>query len=339
MSIRPCWYIFFLLTATFQLHAQTITLSWVPELSFTDLNEYYPLDKHPNFGGFSGMEYDSINGKWYIISDGRPPLRTSYTYQFSSTVSGFPLWTQPDTIFSFGDLEGAESVRISADRMKWIIASEGDDDDKMANGDIHVAEFSGNKILSSHSIITRYPPNRGLESIASDSKNRVWTMSEWPSVEDKDFIRIRGFNLGEDSLITQFFYPIDIASCLKAEQTPGVSLGNGASEMVMENDSIFWVVERCFDGRSTHIQLKRMQFPANYLHDIHNQPVKAELLGSYNINSLTGIAPDNIEGAVFGPRLPDGNRSLCLIADDNFSRSRNGKQKTVFIVLRIAVNN
>ena len=28
---------------------------------------------------------------------------------------------------------------------------------------------------------------------------------------------------------------------------------------------------------------------------------------------------DNIEGASFGPNLPDGNRSLVLVSDNNFT--------------------
>jgi hypothetical protein len=34
----------------------------------------------------------------------------------------------------------------------------------------------------------------------------------------------------------------------------------------------------------------------------------------------TGISRvDNLEGMAFGPDLPNGNRSLVLVSDDNFS--------------------
>jgi 3-phytase len=32
----------------------------------------------------------------------------------------------------------------------------------------------------------------------------------------------------------------------------------------------------------------------------------------------TGFAPDNLEGMTFGPVLPDGDRTLVLVSDDNF---------------------
>ena len=35
--------------------------------------------------------------------------------------------------------------------------------------------------------------------------------------------------------------------------------------------------------------------------------------------SAIGIVPDNLEGMVVGPRLPDGRTSLILMSDDNFS--------------------
>jgi hypothetical protein len=156
-------------------------------------------------------------------------------------------------------------------------------------------------------------------------------MSEWPSFEDQDFIRVRGYNLDTKTVQQQYSYTLDKASCMTKEQRPGASLGNGVSEMLMENDSIFWSIERCFNGKLTSIVLKRIQLPTGNTSTI--QPVN--VLQQYDLNSLIGNTPDNIEGATFGPILPDGSRTLCLIADDNFSRFKNGKQKTVFIVLKL----
>jgi hypothetical protein len=40
-----------------------------------------------------------------------------------------------------------------------------------------------------------------------------------------------------------------------------------------------------------------------------------------NLDAL-GIPLDNIEGITFGPRLPDGRRSLVLVSDNNFAASQ-----------------
>jgi hypothetical protein len=44
-----------------------------------------------------------------------------------------------------------------------------------------------------------------------------------------------------------------------------------------------------------------------------------------------GIAPDNLEGMTFGPRLADGRRLLVVISDNNF----NPLQTTQFIALAL----
>jgi 3-phytase len=46
------------------------------------------------------------------------------------------------------------------------------------------------------------------------------------------------------------------------------------------------------------------------------EPVEKTLL--LNLDTL-GIPLDNVEGMTFGPRLPDGRRSLVLVSDNNFS--------------------
>jgi 3-phytase len=35
-----------------------------------------------------------------------------------------------------------------------------------------------------------------------------------------------------------------------------------------------------------------------------------------------GIPLDDVEGLTFGPRLPDGRRSVVLVSDDNFAASQ-----------------
>ena len=44
-----------------------------------------------------------------------------------------------------------------------------------------------------------------------------------------------------------------------------------------------------------------------------------------------GIPLDNVEGMTFGPRLPDGRRSVVLVSDDNFAPA----QFTQFLLLAI----
>jgi hypothetical protein len=49
-----------------------------------------------------------------------------------------------------------------------------------------------------------------------------------------------------------------------------------------------------------------------------------------NMDDL-GIFIDNIEGITFGPKLANGNKSLILISDNNFSE----RQKTQVIIFEV----
>ena len=48
-----------------------------------------------------------------------------------------------------------------------------------------------------------------------------------------------------------------------------------------------------------------------------------------------GVRPDNLEAMAFGPRLPNGNPTLLLMSDDNFSAAGGSPQVNQFILLEI----
>ncbi len=58
------------------------------------------------------------------------------------------------------------------------------------------------------------------------------------------------------------------------------------------------------------------------LTNVNYYPVKKELVLNFETfrDSLTNKSIDNIEGICFGPELPNGNKSLIFIADNNFDR-------------------
>tara|TARA_B110000046_G_scaffold162006_1_gene176025 strand:- start:10510 stop:10746 length:237 start_codon:yes stop_codon:yes gene_type:complete len=67
-------------------------------------------------------------------------------------------------------------------------------------------------------------------------------------------------------------------------------------------------------------------------------PLKKRLILNFEDvkENLTEEVVDNIEGITFGPKLPNGNQSLVLVADDNFQIY--GKQLNQFILLEIQTN-
>ena len=73
----------------------------------------------------------------------------------------------------------------------------------------------------------------------------------------------------------------------------------------------------------------------NSLLNSNYRPATKELLFDFESvrNQLTDKTIDNIEGISFGPILSNGNKSLLLIADNNFNKL--GKQLNQFILMEI----
>ena len=73
----------------------------------------------------------------------------------------------------------------------------------------------------------------------------------------------------------------------------------------------------------------------NSLADVPYQPAKKTLLFDFEEirDQLTDGVVDNIEGISFGPSFPNGNRSLILVADNNFSAF--GPQLNQFILFEL----
>jgi len=54
-------------------------------------------------------------------------------------------------------------------------------------------------------------------------------------------------------------------------------------------------------------------------------------------NQLKENIIDNIEGMTFGPDLPNGNKTLLLVSDNNFSSL--GRQISQIILMEVEIKN
>jgi len=159
---------------------------------------------------------------------------------------------------------------------------------------------------------------------------RVFAAIEGPLIQDvsnnrsNDFPRGRllHYLVGEEQtlLIAEHLYPI--------EPKPFGAFKNGLVELLPLDPGRFLSLERSFGLGGSGIKLfqiatggatdtsgiNRFSASVNSL-----QPVRKRLM--LDLAEL-GIELDNIEGMTFGPRLPDGSRSLLMISDDNFRDSQ-----------------
>ena len=151
--------------------------------------------------------------------------------------------------------------------------------------------------------------------------------------ETKDKIRFLHY------VINPFGSPVLVAEHLYLlEPTSVETISNGLTELLaLKTEGYFLSLERTFGF--TGAGAKIFQVIIGNATDTSNiaslkgeltqvVPLKKQLL--FDLQDL-GIYIDNIEGMTVGPRLPDGNRSLILVSDDNF----NEEQVTQFWLFRL----
>jgi hypothetical protein len=126
------------------------------------------------------------------------------------------------------------------------------------------------------------------------------------------------------ALQEQLAYPIDPIPSLGALTASHAQ--TGVSEILAVDATHLFVLERAFAvGTGWRIRL----FEADFEHASDVQAIDALKDDGPPFTPMTkqlvldfdtlGIRIDNLEGMCFGPSLPNGHRTLVLVADDNFS--------------------
>lgn len=154
-------------------------------------------------------------------------------------------------------------------------------------------------------------------------------------VDNNTFIRLYKFDVKSKKNIAQFAYKLEpIAFQAVPESAFKV---NGVSEILGICDNRLLVIERSFSTGRLPCTIKLFIIDAINATDISNMtlkgqkqfnPVSKKLL--LNMDEL-GIYTDNIEGVTFGPRLPNGHRTLLFVSDNNF----NPLQQTQLLLFEI----
>ena len=132
--------------------------------------------------------------------------------------------------------------------------------------------------------------------------------------------RILRYHLGSDRLDREYVYETDPV----ADPSPIFTV-NGLVELLPLNNQFLLAMERSFSvGSGNTIRLYRVALPGasdvRGVDDLHRldrvRPVQKTLL--LDLEDL-GLTLDNLEGMTLGPQLPDGQQSLVLVSDNNFT--------------------
>ncbi len=202
------------------------------------------------------------------------------------------------------------------------------------------------EILKMHATESGPRRNGVLEGLAfADNYKTLYVNLEEPLYQDgpradltdvNPLIRIFKFNWKTKKNIAQYAYKLEpIAYPAKPENGFKV---NGVPDILAINKNQLLVMERSFsdghDGCVIKVFLADLNGADNIISNlslIKNPPqhlIRKKLL--LNMDDLK-IYIDNVEGATFGPILPNGHQSIIFVADNNFNKT----EKTQFFLFEV----
>jgi len=335
------------------------TLSFVDEYILPDGLMY----DNTIVGGLSGLDY--VNGSWYMISDDATAPIRFYKADLKYDETGFDgvaikevveLMNEENAPFEEGTVD-PEALRITRSG-DVIWTSEGNVNNGV-NPSVRFASADGSYISKADinakfEIADEKGPrhNGAFEGITLDNtRNGYWVAMELPlkqdgeapSIEDTDAPARIIYIDKNGTFGKEFVYELDPIA-RRAEETSFTI--NGIVEILAYDMNKFLVLERSFstgfsDGGN---DVKIYDVDASNATDVseilslenatYQKATKTLLFDFESVrNKLTGAIVDNVEGIAFGPKLENGNRSLVLVADNNFSAF--GPQLNQLILLEV----
>jgi len=251
-----------------------------------------------------------------------------------------------------------EALRYDATRGEFIMSTEGQrvinaDTTLIQNPAVMIMSSTGNYIDSfslppvMHFQKTENGPrhNEVFEGLDFDESHRYLYVSvESPIYEDgikpagadtTGWSRIIKFDRETKKAVAQFAYPLDAVPY--PANPPGAFKINGISDILYLGKNKLLVIERGYSTGRVPSDVRIYMADMNGAEDISEKALKA-----YKIKrpvqkkllidmSKIGVYIDNVEGASFGPVLPNGHRTLLFVSDDNFDR----KQRTQFFLFEV----
>ena len=318
------------------------------------------------FGGISGLDLDRRTGTYWAISDDRGGERgtprfynVSLTYDadgFSgAAINSQAFMRRPDgtTFPATARTVDPEGIRV-APNGNLIWSSEGNFSAapaslfqpfvrEMAIDGAFVREFGTPPGFNYVDDVTFGGRNNKLfEALAVAPSGTVFASNEDALIQDGPItglangsvVRVTAFDPATGAAAAQYAYELPLIPKAPTA-TPG-SADNGLPELLALSDTEFIALERAFatgPGNTIKLALAHLDGATDVsslasLTGAGYAPMRKEYLLDLDVLS---IRLDNIEALSFGGTLPNGNRTLVLASDNNFSTG----QTTQFLAFEI----
>ncbi len=325
--------------------------------------------KETEVGGLSGLFYDHTRQVLLAISDDRSQKNSARFYEFDMTISDSKFLVTPKNvvILKNKDQKTFEKKTVDFEGLTLIgdtlyVSSEGDiNRNPQINPELFSFDLQGN-FKKSIDIPEKFLPNadkpdsRGVrnnlafEVLASTPNSAHFFLgTEEALLQDgsittpKFASKVRLIEFENNSAKREFAYELDK---VQSESVAGLVAGEtGLVDIALFDQTSFLSMERSYLplAKKTIVKIFLCKITNNTtdiknIESLKNQKINA--IEKTLVLNLDDILPklskehpilDNIEGIVIGPKLPNGNSTLVLVSDNNFSVF----QKTVFYAFEI----
>lgn len=354
-----------LFNATISIAENVISLRYIDATEIPTGTQF----NHKAFGGISGIDLNK-DGHYYAISDarggynGNPRFyQLTLTYDAnhftSAKITSEILLKRPDgTPFTARRATvDPESISVAPNgNLYW--SSEGNyssNTAKLFNPFIREMTINGEYVRDlpvptmynyADNTTTGGRNNRLLESLTVDAKGAIYFANEDALAQDgkvasqtnASVVRLTKINPLSGNMLKQYAY--------KLPKIPMEGIGNlsflqvnGLTDILAIGTNRFITIERAFvAGVGSTIKLVETTITPettdiSQMHTLDNAVytpmTRKELL--VMPPEYMGLKTDNIEGLTWGKRLANGNRTLILVSDNNFS----AKQTTMFLAFEV----
>ncbi len=306
-------------------------------------------------GGLSGIDFDATSGTYYLLSDDGGSISPPRFYTARIALAPDQLGDVELTGVTFLQGLGApdpEAIRWHAPSQSLLWTSEGNPARFIATA-LHQTRVDGTlqrtypmPAMFDFGLATGARINKTLEGLAIAPGSRsVWVAMEAALRQDGEEptvvstggpCRFTQIDLASGNAIRQIAYQPDAIP--QAPLPPGANADNGVVEILMLDAHRMLVLERAYmagldDGRRNSMRLYIIDtrlatntLSLEVLKPGSHTPAAKTLVSSFiNYPALTRL--DNTEGMCWGPNLPNGNRTVLFVSDDNF----NPRQITQFL--------
>ena len=298
-------------------------------------------------GGLSGIDFDPASGTYYLLSDDGGSISPPrfYTARIALTPEKFGAIELTGVTFLQGlGAPDPEAIRWHAPSQSLLWTSEGNAV-RFTPTALHQTRMDGTlqrtyplPAMFDFGLQAGSRVNKTLEGFAiTPDGQTAWVAMEAALRQDGDEptvaaaggpCRFTLIDLASGAALRQIAYLPDTIP--KAPSPPNANADNGVVEVLMHDAHRMLVLERAYmaglgdkDRNSMRLYAIDTRQATNTLSIAalkpgnHTHAAKTLVADFANYPALTTL--DNTEGMCWGPVLPNGNRTLLFVSDDNFS--------------------